>query len=179
MPSLTSRACSPAPGCVRAERHLPAALLLCLFALAAPPPRPWPPEETPEVTVEDTPPRRGSPTKPACNGVVSRWAPGEAGTYQFPTKNRKRASVKAAGDVGAGLARAGHRKPRRTPTEAITGLTPGTEYAVCLRGRKRRGNGIAPSPAITFKTATPPRTAGEQRAPRTRSHRHHRDLKAP
>jgi hypothetical protein len=117
-------------------------------ALAAP--------ETPELVVEDTTAVVGSPSSEArLHGVLNPKAPGEEGIYQFLYKASK-AGVCAGGSVAPVLPGMSFGFEREEYFETITGLVPGTEYAVCLRVESTKTKVVTTSPAVSFTTPVPP-----------------------
>ncbi len=125
--------------------------LMSAPALAAAP-------EPPEVSVE-TPVHA---TEAIFHGVVNPLAaafPLEAGTYQFVYRPSTKAEdeCKGAGEVlappSAGMY---FGLEPESFSETVTGLTAGTEYAVCLVAEDNEGK--TPSPAVPFTTAIPPET---------------------
>jgi hypothetical protein len=118
--------------------------------------------EVPEVSVEDSTAVVGSPSSEVLlRGVLNPGAPGEAGTYQFFYKASKLKVCKGAGGSVApaspGVSFGGEHE--EVPAEVITGLTPGTEYAVCLVATNSEGVPLSTSSAVlTFTTAVVPQT---------------------
>jgi hypothetical protein len=132
---------------------LPALVLAFLAFTAAPALAAAP--ETPELTVEDATYAVATPSVEArLHGVVNPSGLGEAGSYQFLYKKST-----------TGLCEGESVKPepsglvltsgREEPFETITGLTPGTEYAVCLRVENNAKTEAKTSLPVTFKTAIP------------------------
>jgi hypothetical protein len=122
----------------------------CSVAVAAPP-------ETPELTVE-------VPVKAheaMVVGVLNPAAAGEAGTYEFFYKASKTGVCQGGGHAPAspGISFGGEHEV--LPTETLGGLTPGTEYAVCLRAEDTGGKTL--SAPVSFTTALVPEApAGEK-----------------
>jgi hypothetical protein len=117
----------------------------CVPALAAAP-------ETPEVTVEAL----DAPTTAVVHGVLDpgvEGAPGtfELGTYEFLYKKGK-AGCEGEGKAPAspGIALGGGKE---AVTETLSGLSPDTEYSVCLLVRDGIKGEQAASASATFKTS--------------------------
>jgi hypothetical protein len=118
--------------------------------------------EAPEVSVEDSTAVVGSPSSEVLlRGVLNPGGPGEAGTYQFFYKASKLKVCKGAGgsvapaspEMALGME---HEEVR---PEVITGLTPGTEYAVCLVATNSEVSPKSTSSAVlTFTTPVVPQT---------------------
>lgn len=111
-------------------------------ALAAPP-------EPPEVTVDTPVPA----TTATLHGTLNPALEGETGTYRF--LYAAGGSCEGGSETASGLALGA--KPEVLPAESITGLTPNTEYTVCLLDE------VSPtektlSPPLTFITALTPET---------------------
>ena len=107
--------------------------------------------ETPEVSVEALVP----PTMAIVHGVLNpgvEGAPGtyELGTYEFLYKQGK-AGCEGEGKapVSPGLSLGGGKE---AVTETLSGLSPGTEYSLCLLVRDGIKGEDAVSPPITFTT---------------------------
>jgi hypothetical protein len=133
------------------------ALALSAPALAAAP-------EAPELTVQAP----VKATEATFHGVVNPLAvtfPVEAGTYQFVYRPSSKAEdeCKGAGEVlappSAGMY---FGLGPESFSETATGLTAGTEYAVCLVVEDKEGKTL--SPAVLFKTAIPPEAPEELEA---------------
>jgi hypothetical protein len=109
-------------------------------ALAAPP-------ETPELTVKPI-----FASIATFNGTLSPGAvvPAE-GTYMFLYKASPTECV-GGSETAPGLALGG-APPEVLPPEQVKGLTPATEYTVCLQTTNLSSE-TATSPPVTFKTAT-------------------------
>jgi hypothetical protein len=106
--------------------------------------------EAPELTVQQP----VHATEATFLGILEPKAtePAEAGTYEFLYKASKTKECEgglAAGGISFG---APHEE---LPGETVTGLAPGTEYAVCLQIETAGGKATS-TPAVTFLTATPP-----------------------
>jgi hypothetical protein len=90
------------------------------------------------------------------NAVV----PGEAGTYQFvyrpSTKNECQGAGEAKTPEAPGITMGLERE--ETPFEFLTGLTPGTEYAICLVETEPGKTEPAVSAPVSFTTLVPPET---------------------
>jgi hypothetical protein len=82
------------------------------------------------------------------NGVLNPEHAGEAGSYEFLYKASE-SECEGAGATPAAAA-AGSTPEVLAPTE-VTGLSPGTEYTVCLLARNSAGE-TALSPPVTFTT---------------------------
>jgi hypothetical protein len=83
-------------------------------------------------------------------------APGEAGHYEFlyrASKTECTGGSKAPEPPGTALG----FEHEEAPAQEVTGLTPHTEYTVCLLARNLKGEETVGSP-VTFKTAVPPET---------------------
>jgi hypothetical protein len=113
--------------------------------------------ETPTLTVESKVPSPPSPsTEVVLHGVLNpaAIAPSEAGSYEFLYKAGATCAGGTPKPVPAGLAVGIEHEP---VSETLTGLTPNTEYTVCLIVRNGTGPGHESSSApVTFKTALPP-----------------------
>jgi hypothetical protein len=129
------------------------ALTLTALALTATPALAAAPE-APTLTVEAP----VHATEAVLHGILNPGLVGEPGTFEMGEYEflYKAGATCTGGSVkptppGMSLG-AGHEE---LPSETVTGLTAGTEYAVCLR--VETPGGIATStPAVTFTTATPP-----------------------
>jgi hypothetical protein len=120
------------------------------------------PSETPSVSVEDAVPSPASPASEAVfKGIVDPNAeePVEPGTYQFVYRSSpaSKDECKGPGEKHApaspGMSLGGPHE--ELPEETVTGLTPGTEYAVCLIVTKDDGE-VLVSAATPFTTSVPP-----------------------
>jgi hypothetical protein len=83
-------------------------------------------------------------------------APGEAGHYEFlyrASKAECKGGSKAPEPSGTALG----FEHEQVPAQEVTGLTPHTEYTVCLLARNLKGEEAVGS-AVTFRTALPPET---------------------
>jgi len=117
--------------------------------------------ETPELYVEDNTSAVTTPSIEArLHGVVNPGSRGEAGTYQFvyrPQSTRAEDKCKGAGEnvapVLPGLVLMGGYEE---PLETITGLTAGTEYAVCLVVENNAKTESKTSPAVSFTASVKP-----------------------
>ena len=113
-------------------------------------------EEPKELSVEDTTSAVAVPSVEArLHGVVNPSGLGEAGSYQFLYKKSttglcegESTKPEPAGPVLTG--------GREEPFETVTGLTPGTEYAVCLRVENNAKSESKMSPVVTFTTPVKP-----------------------
>ena len=109
--------------------------------------------ETPEVSVELPAPA----TTATVHGVLNpgvEGAPGtyEQGTYEFLYKQGKAGCE--GGSASPGILLGGGKEP---VVEVLRGLSPGTEYMVCLLARRSGIKGeTSVSPPIAFTTAVPP-----------------------
>lgn len=113
-------------------------------------------QETPKVTVEDTTSAVTTPSIEArLHGVVNPSGLGEAGTYQFLYKESETGACEGGSVVPAspGPVLSGGREE---PYETISGLTPGTEYAVCLRVENNGKTESKTSAAFPFTTPVKP-----------------------
>src|ERR1700692_2488624 len=113
-------------------------------------------QETPEVSsVEDTTAAVASPSVEALlHGVLNPANTGEEGTYKFLYKASTTGVCTGGSETTEGLSLTGERQ--ELPAEAITGLTPGTEYAVCLFVENNAKTESKTSPAVTFTTPVKP-----------------------
>jgi hypothetical protein len=100
-------------------------------------------------------------TEVTFGGVLNPSAAGEAGTYEFLYKASETGECEGGVKTSPGMSFGGEREA--VPSEAVTGLTPGTEYAVCLRAENTSG-GAAVSAPESFTTATHPTIAVEESA---------------
>jgi len=117
-------------------------------ALAAP--------ERPEVLVEDSTAVVGSPsTEASVRGILNPASGGEAGTYTFLYKASSTGACEGGNETAEGLVLTGEREE---PTETVSALSPGTEYAVCVRVENNEKTESAVSASFSFTTATPPQT---------------------
>ncbi len=113
-------------------------------------------QETPELTVEDATFAVAAPSMEArLHGVVNPNGVGEAGTYQFLYKESK-TGVCTGGSTAPASPGPVLSGGREEPFETITGLTPGTEYAVCLRVENNAKSESKTSPVVTFTTPVKP-----------------------
>jgi hypothetical protein len=111
-------------------------------------------QETPEVTVEDTTAVVATPSAEALlRGVLNPAAAGEEGTYEFLYKKSQTGVCSGESETAEGLSPTGEREE---PAEPISGLTPGTEYAVCLRVENNAKTESQTSTPVTFTTAIEP-----------------------
>ncbi len=127
------------------------ALLLCSApALAAAP-------ETPDLTVEAKVPSPPSPsTEAVLHGVLNpaAIAPSEVGTYEFLYKAGATCVGGTPVPIPPGMAMGGEHEE---VTETLTGLTPNTEYTVCLVVHNSEMVPLeAVSTPVTFTTALAP-----------------------
>jgi hypothetical protein len=148
---------SGAPKARQARRLLCSVFVMVVGVLAfASAPALAAPVETPELTVEDSTAVVGFPsTEASLHGVLNPKAPGEEGIYQF-LYNASKAGVCAGGSVAPASPGMSFGFEREEYYETITGLTPGTEYAVCLRVENDAKTESKTSPAVSFKTPIPP-----------------------
>lgn len=112
-------------------------------AVAAPP-------EAPEVTVESPVPA----TTATLHGILNPKAAGEGGTYEFlykasATECEGGSHAPESPGFSVGL-------EHEEVTEGLTGLTPNTQYTVCLRAEGELAKEAAVGPPVTFTTALPP-----------------------
>jgi hypothetical protein len=114
----------------------------CSVAVAAVP-------EVPEVSVESVKAHEAT-----VGGVLNPAAAGEAGTYEFLYNASGAGACEggAVAPVSPGISFGGEHEV--LPAETLTGLTPGTEYAVCLRAEDPGGNTV--SAPVSFTTALVP-----------------------
>ena len=91
-------------------------------------------------------------------GVLNPNAAGEAGTYEFLYKAS--ASECQGTSIGRGLS---FGLIGEEVSQEVQGLSPNTEYAVCLLARSLDGE-TSLSPVATFKTALPPETPVTEKA---------------
>jgi hypothetical protein len=116
--------------------------------------------ETPRVSVEDVTkivnPEFGVAT-PATEaffrGVVNPNGGGEPGTYKFLYKASKTRTCTGESETLPDSILSGGRQE---PVEEISGLTPGTEYAVCLQVENNEQTEVRISPVRTFTTPVTP-----------------------
>jgi hypothetical protein len=148
---------SGAPKARQARRLLCSVFVMVVGVLAfASAPALAAPVETPELTVEDSTAVVGFPsTEASLHGVLNPKAPGEEGIYQF-LYNASKAGVCAGGSVAPASPGMSFGFEREEYYETVTGLTPGTEYAVCLRVENDAKTESKTSPAVSFKTPIPP-----------------------
>jgi hypothetical protein len=120
------------------------------------------PAETPSVSVEDDIPSPASPaTEAVFKGIVDPNAevPVEPGTYEFVYRSSpaSKDECKGLGEKHAptspGMSLGGPHE--ELPDETVTGLTAGSEYAVCLIVTKDDGE-VLVSAATPFTTPVPP-----------------------
>jgi hypothetical protein len=109
--------------------------------------------EVPVVSVQS--PVRAS--EAVFEGVLNpKGTPSEGGTYQFVYRLSNKSQCKGSGELkspepaGLGLG----AEDEVLPSETVTGLTPGTEYAVCLVAENLSGK--TASAAVSFTTAITP-----------------------
>jgi hypothetical protein len=113
-------------------------------------------QEKPELTVEDSTAVVAAPsTEALLRGVLNPAGAGEAGTYKFLYKASKTGVCTGGSETTEGLSLSGERQE---PAEPISGLSPGTEYAVCLRVENNAKTESATSAPVTFTTAIKPET---------------------
>jgi hypothetical protein len=139
-PKITSRA------------RLPLAVLFALTALAltAAPALAAPPEKP-----EALPPTEVKATTASLEGILSPKAPGEpASFYRYIYKASKAKICTGGSETEAHIAAGAEHEV--LPSEPVTGLTAGTEYAVCLVAENMAQTERTSSTAVTFLTATPP-----------------------
>jgi hypothetical protein len=115
-------------------------------------PAPAAPPEAPTLTVE-------APTKAneeIVNGVLNPGKVGAAGTYELDEYQflYKASATECKGGSSAptppGLSLGGGDEA--LPAQTLSGLTPDTEYAVCLRAENTKGEATV-GPAVSFTTA--------------------------
>jgi hypothetical protein len=99
------------------------------------------------------------------SGVLNpAGTPVEPGSYQFVYRASTKSQCKGAGEREApgmpALALGGEHE--EVPAEPVSGLTAGTEYAVCLVAEN--GSGTTPSSAMSFTTAIIPETPTDEKA---------------
>jgi hypothetical protein len=110
--------------------------------------------EVPEVAVEDSTAVVGSPaTEALLRGVLNPAGAGEAGTYRFLYKASKAKVCTGGAETTEGISPTGERQELAEP---VAGLSPGTEYAVCLRVENNAKTKSATSLPVTFTTAIKP-----------------------
>jgi hypothetical protein len=162
---LTSRWCTPLrssglPPCrfptPRRRKLGPLAAVLAVaggLLFAAPPALAAPPE-----TPETVKPAQATATTVLLRGVLNpnAKAPGEAGHYEFLYK-ASNTECNGGGKAPAPPGTALGFEHEEVPAQEVTGLTPHTEYAVCLLARNLKGEETVGLPA-TFTTALPPET---------------------
>jgi hypothetical protein len=111
-------------------------------------------QEKPELAAEDSTAVVATPsTEALLRGVLNPAGAGEPGTYRFLYKASKTGVCTGGSETTEGISPTGEREE---PAEPITGLTPGTEYAACLRVENNTKTGSATSTPVTFTTALPP-----------------------
>src|ERR1039457_4312206 len=88
------------------------------------------------------------------HGALNPGGPGEAGTYEFlykaSTTNACEGEGKAPVPQGMSVGAEGERV-----VESLTGLKPGTEYAVCLRLENATGEATASAPTTSTTIPAP------------------------
>ncbi len=114
--------------------------------------------EAPEVTVEAP----VAATSATLHGVLNPGKAGEEGTYVFLYKASKTGKCEG-GSQAPGSPGLSFGFEREEVFEGLSGLTPGTEYAVCLRIESASTKEVTVSPAVSFTTAISPEV------PQTRS----------
>jgi hypothetical protein len=146
----TLRASTSAKGTRAPSRTLITTLLtLAALALTAAPAFAAP--EKPEAL----PPTEVKATTASLQGILSPKAPGEPGSfYKYIYKASKTKVCTGGSETTAGIALGAEHEV--LPSEPVTGLTAGTEYAVCLLAENAAKTERTTSTAITFTTATPP-----------------------
>jgi hypothetical protein len=94
-----------------------------------------------------------SETSATLRGVLSPKSPGELGsTYEFIYKASETKQCNGAGATPAGMALGAEAE---AVLESVEGLTPQTEYAVCLVVHNQAHTAEAVGPAVTFITGPP------------------------
>ena len=113
--------------------------------------------EVPAVSsIEDTTAAVATPsTEALVHGVLNPAGAGEAGTYKFLYKKSTSKTCTGESETTEGMIPTGEREE---PAQTIAGLTPGTEYAICLRVENNAKTKSAISPAFTFTTPIHPET---------------------
>jgi hypothetical protein len=113
-------------------------------------------QETPEVSyVEDyvSVPNVVSPSHEAfVHGVLDPAGGGEPGTYRFLYKESTSGECEGGETTTEGISPTGEREE---PSQSITGLKAGTEYAVCLQVEDAVKTKLTSLP-VSFKTALEP-----------------------
>jgi hypothetical protein len=116
--------------------------------------------ETPRVSVEDVTKAVNSEfgvatpaTEAFFRGVVNPNGGGEPGTYKFLYKASKTRTCTGESETLPDSILSGGRQE---PVEEISGLTPGTEYAVCLLVENNEQTEVSISPVRTFTTPVTP-----------------------
>ncbi len=107
--------------------------------------------EAPEVTVEAP----VAATSATLHGVLNPGKAGEEGTYVFLYKESTTEECEG-GSQAPGSPGLSFGFEREEVSEGLSGLTPGTEYAVCLRIESTSTKEVAVSPAVSFETAITP-----------------------
>ncbi len=107
--------------------------------------------EAPEVTVESP----VAATTATLHGVLNPGKAGEEGTYVFLYKASTTGECEG-GSQAPEVPGLSFGFEREEVFEGLSGLTPGTEYAVCLRVESASTKEVAVSPAVSFTTAIPP-----------------------
>ncbi len=107
--------------------------------------------EAPEVLVEQPVPA----TTATLHGVLSPGKAGEEGTYVFLYKASTTGECEG-GSQAPEVPGLSFGFEREEVFEGLSGLTPGTEYAVCLRVESASTKEATVSPAVSFTTAIPP-----------------------
>jgi len=115
-------------------------------------------QEKPEVSsVEDTTAVVATPsTEALLHGVLNPAGTGEEGTYKFLYKESKTGECEDGSETAEGISPNGERD--ELPAEPIGSLSPGTEYAVCLRVENNAKTEAETSLAVSFTTPVPPET---------------------
>ncbi len=114
--------------------------------------------EAPEVVVESKVPSPSSPsTEAVLHGVLNPGKVGVTGTYELDEYQflYNAGATCAGGSVAPaspGISLGGGHE--ELPAETLTGLTPDTEYTVCLRAENTAKEATV-SPPVTFTTAFP------------------------
>ncbi len=107
--------------------------------------------EAPEVTVESP----VAATTATLHGVLNPGKAGEEGTYVFLYKASTTGECEG-GSQAPEVPGLSFGFEREEVFEGLSGLTSGTEYAVCLRVESASTKEVAVSPAVSFTTAIPP-----------------------